>query len=161
MTSPVDAMDVAAEVLAEAKEAVKGRERAQKDEVVELADAVGEGRGTATVKNALAKRHKRELRRLEQDVLAEALTCLGSFYRDVLGVRTGGAEGIANLDSLELLTEWAEGRASDRNLLTAVESCVETRASLAKNANVPLAIDSLFVSLARLVPPSSRVGVGA
>ncbi len=94
------------------REAVREREAHQKDEVVELAEALGEGRGTASARNALAKRHKRELRRVEEAVLADALDTMGSFYRDVLAFRSGG-ESVTNLDVLEELKRWADSGVSD------------------------------------------------
>ena len=157
LSSAIDALDIAAEVVAEAKEVVKEREVHQKTEVTELAEALGEGRGTATARNALIKRHKRELRRVEEAALAEALDTLGSFYRDVLAMRRGG-EAVANLDQIHELQSWGEADVSDLALLAAAERCVVARASLSKNANVPLAIETALLELARLVPPGSRVG---
>ena len=158
LSSPVDALDAATEVIEEAKAAVREHEQLQKSEVVELAEAMGEGRGTAHARNALVKRHKRELRRLEEETLGDALQTLGSFYRDVLAVRAGGEEGVANLDHLDEFRSWAEGDVTDAALLRAVERCVEARAALPKNANVPVAIEAVLTDLARLVPPQVRVG---
>lgn len=161
MVSPVDALDAAAEVIAVAREVTKTLEKQQKLEISELAEAMGEGRGTAGARNALVKRHKRELRRAEEQVLAEALTTLASFYRDVLAVRNGGDEGITNLDVLPDLRRWAASEVEAMGLLRAVERCVEARAALLKNANVPLAIESTFVELVHLVPTQGAVGAGA
>lgn len=157
LVSPIDALDIASEVIAEAKEVVKEREGQQKVEVSDLAEALGEGRGTATARNALLKRHKRELRRVEEAALAEALDTLGAFYRDVLALRRGG-EAVANLDHVDELQSWAQADVSDLALVSAVERCVEARSSLSKNANVALAIETALLELAHLVPPGSRVG---
>ncbi|MDP9069650.1 MAG: DNA polymerase III subunit delta' [Actinomycetota bacterium] len=157
LASPVDALDIAAEVVAEAREAVKERESQQKAEVADLAEAMGEGRGTAAARNALSKRHKRELRRVEESVLAEALDTLGAFYRDVLALRFGG-EALANLDVMDDLRGWAESDLTDLALLQAVERCVTARASLSKNANVTLAVETTMLTLAQLAPPASKVG---
>ena len=89
------------------KEVVGRRESAHKEEVTELAEAMGEGRGTANARNALAKRHKRELRRLEEEMLGEALQTIASFYRDIVVIRAGGIDAVANLDMLEDLESWA------------------------------------------------------
>jgi DNA polymerase-3 subunit delta' len=154
LQSSIDALDAAAEVIAAAKEAVKEREGLQKIEITQLAEAMGEGRGTAHVRNALAKRHKRELRRLEENVLGEALATLGSFYRDVLALRSGAVEGIVNLDLVEALRPWAENDAvSDGALVRAVDRCLETRATFQSNPNAPLQIEATLLDLARLVPP--------
>lgn len=156
LVSAVDALDAAAEIVSEAREAVKEREAQQKTEVADLAEALGEGRGTAAARNALGKRHKRELRRVEEAVLAEALDTLGSFYRDVIAFRSGG-EAVANLDLLEDLQMWAGSEGSDAGLLAAVERCVTARAALSKNANVPLTIETTLLELARLAPPTARL----
>jgi hypothetical protein len=152
----MDALDAAAEIVATAREAAKALESHQRAEVIELAEALGEGRGTAGARNALAKRHRRELRRAEELVLAEALTTLGSFYRDVLAIRRGSEEGIANLDVLPELRRWVDGVVDDAGLVRAVERCVEARAALLKNANVALTVEAALVELARLVPVEAR-----
>lgn len=161
LVSPIDAMDVAAEIVTEAREAAKTLEAVHKTEITELSDALGEGRGTAGARNALAKRHKRELRRAEERVLAEALSSIASFYRDVLATRTGGEEGITNLDLITEIRTWAASAVPDAALLQAVQRCVEARAALLKNANVTLAIEATLLELARLVPAQSRVGAQA
>lgn len=150
--SPVEALDAAAEIVDESRAAGKALETLQKKEVTELAEATGEARGTGAVRSALAKRHKREVRRLEEEVLGEALQCLASFYRDVLAVRRGGAEAVVNIDLVEKLEAWAASPASDGELLAAVDRCLETRAALPLNANAALAIEATLVELARLVP---------
>lgn len=161
LNGPADALDVAVEVLAETKDALKEHENLQKAEVKELAEAMGEARGTAAARTALAKRHRRELRRLEEEVLGDAFTSLASFYRDVIAVRSGGAEAVTNLDLLEELEMWAGSDVSNGSLLAAVERCVEARTSLTWNANQTLAAESALVELARLAPASARVGAGA
>ncbi len=153
LKSPPDAFDAAYEVLQEAKDAVKAREQVQRELVAELADAMGDGRGTAAARNALLKRHKRELRRVEDEVIGEAFRSLASFYRDVLAVRTGGRAALINLDVADDVDLWARSDTSEAALVAAIERCVQARASLLKNANLPLAIESAFVELARLVPP--------
>jgi DNA polymerase-3 subunit delta' len=150
--SPVEALDAAAEVLEEAKAAGKALETLQKKEVVELAEATGEVRGTAAARNALAKRHKREIRRVEEEVLGETLQTIASFYRDVLAFRRGGTEWIVNIDLLEKVDRWAAAPISDSALLAAVERCVETRGALPLNANQALAIEATLVELAQIAP---------
>ena len=158
LTSSAEALDVAAEIGAEARDAMKSLEAEQKREVTELAEAMGEGRGTASVRNALARRHKRELRRMEEEVMGEALETLASVYRDALAIRSGGAEGAANIDEVEELRLWASADVSDMALLQAVERCIVARGALARNANQTLALEATLIDLARLVPPSARVG---
>jgi DNA polymerase-3 subunit delta' len=158
LVSPQEALDVATEVVAEARAAVKANEDAQKAEIVELAEAMGEGRGTAGARNALMKRHRRESRRVEEQVLVEALQSLGSFYRDVVAIRSGGVEAVANLDLIGELETWAGSPISDSQLLSATQRCIDAAATLPLNANVPLAIEATMLEVARLAPAPARVG---
>jgi DNA polymerase-3 subunit delta' len=158
LTSPLDAQDASAEIVEQARAAVKAFEQLQKPEIEELAEALGEKRGTAQARNALQKRHKRELRRLEEEVLGEALQALGAFYRDVLAARVGGEEGITNLDLLDEIRDWAASDIPDMGFVTAIERCVEARAALLKNANPSLQIEATLVQLTALVPPQAKVG---
>ena len=153
LRAPADALDAAVEVLERVRDTVRDREHSHKAEVVELADALGEGRGTAAARNALAKRHRREIKRLEEEVLGEALTFLASFYRDVVAVRAGGDVSVINVDLVAELREWAKGRLSDRSFLAASERCLAARASFVSNANPTLAIEATLVELTVLVPP--------
>lgn len=153
LTGPVAALDVATEILDQSKAAVKEREQVQKAEIVELAEALGEGRGTASARNALATRHRREARRVEEEVLGEALEFLATFYRDVLVVRRDASEEIINVDLRDSLERWAGSEASDAGLLLATERCISARETLTRNANVPLAIESALLEAGRLVQP--------
>ncbi len=158
ISSAVEALEVAAAVVEEARTAVKELERAQRLELGELAEAMGEGRGTASVRQSLVKRHRRELRRLEQDVIGECLSSLASFYRDVVALRAGGPSAVANADLLEEIKPWAASAVSNDALLRAVERCVAAAATLPLNANPLLAVESTLLEAARLAPPPARVG---
>jgi DNA polymerase-3 subunit delta' len=153
LVSPVDALDAAVEIAETAGEAVKAHETAQKIEVRELADALGEGRGTAAARNALAKRHRRELRRLEETVLGEALQTIGGFYRDILAARAGDPSVVANADFATEIEVWAGSDVSEAALVEALERCATAGGALARNANQQLVVESTLVELARLVPP--------
>ena len=154
LTSSLEALDAAAEIVAEAAEAVKGRSESQKQEVADLAVALGEGRGTAAARASLAKRHKRELRRLETEILNEALWTIASWYRDVLAVRRGAPDAIANLDLMDAVARWAgAAEPDDRALLAAMHRCAVTPGALARNANPSLAIEATLVELAAMAPP--------
>ncbi|MDQ4124235.1 MAG: hypothetical protein M3134_01365, partial [Actinomycetota bacterium] len=150
LTSPVDALDAAAETVAEAKAAAKSREKEQKQEVTALAEAMGEGRGTSAARNALAKRHRRELRRVEEEVLLEALGTLGTFYRDVLAARSGAA-------ATPEVEVWAASEIPNAGLVAAAARCAEVGGTFAFNANALLALESTLVELARLAPPPVTV----
>jgi DNA polymerase-3 subunit delta' len=159
LTSAVDALDAATEILGVARDAVLNRAAAQKAEADELAEAMGEGRGTATARGALVKRHRRELRRLEEEVLGEALQSLASFYRDVLVVRSSGTDAVANLDLADELGAWAEATdIADAALVAAVERCIVARASLTHNANQTLAIEAVLLEIVSSIPASARAG---
>jgi DNA polymerase-3 subunit delta' len=153
LTTSADALDAAAEIVAEVKEAVRARETEQREEIIELAEAMGEGRGTATARTALAKRHKRELRRLEEEVLGEAIQTLASFYRDVLVVRSGGTDSVVNIDMIDEVGAWSAGDAiADAALVRVVERLLEARGSLVHNANQTLALEGALLEAVRLAP---------
>ncbi|MEA2516962.1 MAG: polymerase subunit delta [Actinomycetota bacterium] len=157
LSSPVDALDAATEILEETKIGVKALEFAQKAEAQELADILGERRGTAAARNALAKKHKREQRRREEELLGEALETIASFYRDVLALRSGGAEAILNIDTMSELEVWAGSDVDDLSLLRAAERCIDTRATFLNNANPTLAMEATLVEIGHLVPAVARV----
>jgi DNA polymerase-3 subunit delta' len=148
-----EALDLAMAIQEGIREVVRVRESKQKQEVAELADALGEVRGTAAARNALAKRHRRELRRLEEETLGEALTTIASFYRDVLATRWGGDEGLTNIDVLDEIRRWAGSGVDDAALVAAVDRCAAARAALSKNANPTVALEATLLELARLAPP--------
>ena len=158
LVSPVDALDAAAAVLDEVKTGVKALEVNQKQEAQELADILGERRGTAAARNALSKKHKRELKRREEELLGEALQTIASFYRDVLALRSGGAEAVVNIDIMSELEGWTSAEVDDVALLRACERCIEARASFMSNANLTLAIEATLVEIGHLVPAEARVG---
>ena len=150
LATPADALDAAQEVLDQVRAALARRVEGQKEEVVELAEAMGEGRGTAGARNALAKRHKRELRRLELEVLGEVFGTLGSLARDVLVVRRGSSEAITNLDRIDDLRSMG-AVASDADVVAAMERCGEARAALERNANAQLLVESTLLDFGRLI----------
>jgi DNA polymerase III subunit delta' len=153
LRSAADALDAAAEIIDVARVAGRERGRTQRSEIEELAEAMGGGRGTAAARNALATRHRREIRRVEEEVLAEALGALGAFYRDVVAFRAGAREFVTNLDKIASVESWAASSLSDAGLLAAAERCAGARAALMQNANVALTLEAALVDLVRLVPP--------
>ena len=159
LRTPVDALDAAAEVTAAAAAAVEERAATQRQAAAELADALGEARGTTAARTAQGARHKRELRRLESDVLIEALRGLGSFYRDVLALRKGVGQALLNLDREPELEAWARSPLPDAALAAAAHRCAVTPEALARNANPTLAVEAALVELSRLVPPPESVPV--
>lgn len=158
LTSANDALDAALEILDESRSAAKALQTQQKAELKDLAEMFGEKRGTAQARNALERRHKREVRRMEEELLADALRTLATFYRDVVALRRGGAEAISNLDVVEDLRSWADSAIPDVSLVGAVERCLIARGALPRNANPQLVLEAALVDVARLVPPRERVG---
>jgi DNA polymerase III subunit delta' len=156
--SPTDAFDSATEILDAAHAAVDEHAGAQKIELRELDEIIGSGRGTAQARNQLTKRHKRELKRLEEEVLGEALQALASFYRDVLVARAGG-DSMTNIDLVVQIQAFARSTIPDDALVAAIDRCVATAASFVRNANLTLALESTMVELARLAPPPQTVAV--
>jgi DNA polymerase III subunit delta' len=154
LTAPQDALEIAAEIVQRAREAARERERAQRGEVAELADAMGEGRGTAAARNALQKRHRRELKRVEEEVIGEALTYLASFYRDAVVLRSGASDDVITSDARDAIAAWAASHRPDRALLAAAERCLAARASFVSNANPTLAVEAALVDVTRLLGPS-------
>jgi DNA polymerase-3 subunit delta' len=157
LSSPVEALDAAAEIIEEVKQSLKVVETNQKVETQELADFLGERRGTAAARNALAKKHKRELRRREEELLGEALHTIASFYRDVVVLRSGGVEAVSNIDLMNELESWSTASIDDGALIRAAERCVDTRASFLSNANPTLAMEATLVEIGHLVPADARV----
>ncbi|MDQ3983278.1 MAG: hypothetical protein M3271_11420, partial [Actinomycetota bacterium] len=92
-----------------------------------------------------------ELRRVEEDVLVEALGALGAFYRDVLASRKGAGAGD------DLVSAWARSPIPDAALVAAAACCVETTGTFTYNANASLAIEATLVELARLAPPPAAL----
>lgn len=160
LENPMDVQDVAAEVLAEAKASSRALEEQQEVELEELVDVIGTQRGTATARNALTKRHKRELRRHEEQILGEALDTIASFYRDVLAVRSGGHEAVTNIDRIDELERWAGTDVPSTAFVAAMQRCIDARGALVRNANPSLQIEATLMEIASLAPGSARVGAG-
>jgi len=156
LRSTTDAIDAASEILDQARAAGAAQKRAHAQETRALADVIGEGRGTGTARSALALRHRREQRHAEEAVLGEALGTLAGFYRDVVAVRRGSTESIANLDRIDELQEWAGSSVSDGALMGAVERLIAGRAALLSNANVVLALEAALAEVTRLTQPHEQ-----
>ncbi|HEX2240905.1 MAG TPA: DNA polymerase III subunit delta' [Actinomycetota bacterium] len=150
LESSASALDAAAEILDQVDVATREHAEAQKLEVTELAEALGEARGTATARNALLARHKRELRRVEEEVLSEAFLFLGGFYRDVFLIREGKTDRITNLDLVGELSDWARSAAAPVDLVRAMETCAQAAAAIPRNANRQLVVESALLQLVGL-----------
>ncbi|MFN2526299.1 MAG: DNA polymerase III subunit delta' [Actinomycetota bacterium] len=150
LESSIAALDVAAEILDQVDAATREHAEQQKHEVIELAEAMGEARGTAAARNALLARHKRELRRVEEEVLSEVFVFLGGFYRDVLLMRDGRPQEITNLDLISELEVWARSEVTRVDLVRGVERCAEAAAAIPRNANRQLVVEATLLQLVGL-----------
>jgi DNA polymerase-3 subunit delta' len=85
-----DALAAATVVVDLADEVVAARKAQQAEELAELEEAFGTGRGTGAMRRRLETRHRRELRRLRFDAIRDAVADLLAAYRDVALLRAGG-----------------------------------------------------------------------
>lgn len=141
---PADGLAAAADVLQAAGAAVRSREKEQRKEVVELAEITGEGRGTAAARTALVNRHKRELKRLETEILMEALDVIAGFYRDVVAIRGDADAALSNPDRLGDLQRWARSELTTATLLFRSGRCLAGSAALKKNSNPLLTLEAVL-----------------
>jgi DNA polymerase III subunit delta' len=85
-----DALAAATVIVDLADEVVAARRAQQAEELVELEEAFGTGRGTGTIRKRLETRHRRELRRLRFDAIRDAVADLLAAYRDLALLGAGG-----------------------------------------------------------------------
>ena len=85
-----DALAAATAVVDLADQVVAARRAHQAEELSELEDAFGTGRGTGAMRRRLETRHRRELRRLRFDAIRDAVADLLAAYRDMALLRSGG-----------------------------------------------------------------------
>ncbi|MGH2793720.1 MAG: hypothetical protein ACRDKG_05400, partial [Actinomycetota bacterium] len=114
-------------------------------ELEELAELMGEGRGTAAGRKRVLDRQKREAKRAEFDAYIYALDDLASAYRDRLIGSVGADE--------ELLTDPdAPPRkpADPTAVLRAIEAIERARLAIERNAQPRLALEALFAELGAL-----------
>lgn len=139
-----EAIRAAEEIRSEA-EAAAAAVRPQHDrEVEELAEVIGDGRGTAAQRKRLADRQKREARRAELDTYLYTLDDLATAYRDRLIGTVGAGEDLLVDDSAPRL------RADPSATLRALELIERTRLAIERNAAPRLALEALFAGLGAL-----------
>jgi DNA polymerase III subunit delta' len=140
-----EAIRAAEEIRAEAEEAAAALRTQHERELEELAEVIGDGRGTASQRKRVADRQKREARRAEIDTYFYTLDDLATAYRDRLIGAVGAGE--------ELLVD-AEGasrvRADPSASLRALELIERTRLAIERNAAPRLALEALFAGLGAL-----------
>jgi len=140
---PAEAIRAAEEIRREAEAAGLALKERHEAELEELAEIMGEGRGTAAGRKRIQDRQKREARRAELDTYLYALDDLASAYRDML------VGSVAADDSLVIDPDAnATRRAADpAATLRAIEAIERTRQAIERNAQPKIQIEALFLEL--------------
>jgi DNA polymerase-3 subunit delta' len=139
-----EAVRAAEEVRAEAEAAAAAVRAEHERALAELAEATGEGRGSAAGRRRLAERQRREARRAETDAYLHALDDLAAAYRDRLVAGAGGDRDL-------LVDPEDAGPAHDlAAALRALDAIRRTRLAIERNAAPRLALEALFVELGAL-----------
>jgi DNA polymerase-3 subunit delta' len=140
-----DAIRAAEDVRREAEAASESLREEHERELAELAEMMGEGRGTGSGRKRLADRQKREARRAELDSYLYALDDLATAYRDRLIAATGAGEEL--MVDPEAVTHLPRDPAP---ALEALERIEQTRLAIERNVAPRLALEALLVSLGAL-----------
>ena len=143
---PPEAIRAAEEIRREAEAAGLALKDRHAAELEELAEMMGEGRGTAAGRKRIQDRQKREARRAELDTYLYALDDLAAGYRDML------VGSVAGDDSLVIDPDAnATRRPSDpAATLRAIEAIERTRQAIERNAQPKIQIEALFLELEAL-----------
>lgn len=115
-------------------------------ELQELAELMGEGRGTAAGRKRVLDRQKREAKRAEFDAYLYALDDLASAYRDRLIGAVGGDDDLLTDPDAPL----ARRPGDTASVLRAIEAIERTRLAIERNAQPRLALEALFGELGAL-----------
>jgi DNA polymerase III subunit delta' len=143
---PPEAIRAAEEIRREAEVAAQSLREQHEREIEELAEIMGEGRGTAAGRKRVLDRQKREARRAELDAYVYALDDLASAYRDMLiGSVTADESLVIDPDA------HPSRRPSDpAAVLRAIEAVERARLAIDRNAQPKIAIEALFLELEAL-----------
>ncbi len=138
---------VAGEIVTDAASRRTQREKEHEAAEKDLADSLGEARGSTGAITRLRARHKREQRAEELRSIDSALRDLASFYRDCLVASSGaGSETWINREDSDRIERGAS--AVDAGWLAdAVNAVEERRRMLQRNVQPRLALESLFAML--------------
>jgi len=143
---PPEAIRAAEEIRREAEAAGAGLKDEHERELEELAEIMGEGRGTGAGRKRIQDRQKREARRAELDTYLFALDDLAAAYRDMLVGSVAGDESLV-IDP----DAHATRRPSDpAATLRAIEAIERTRQAIDRNAQPKIQIEALFLELEAL-----------
>jgi DNA polymerase III subunit delta' len=141
-----DAIRAVDEIRREAEAAGNALREQHAQELEELAELMGEGRGTAAQRKRIMDRQKREAKRAEFDTYVYALDDLASAYRDrLIGAVGGGEDLITDADAPVSFR-----RADTAAVLKALEAIERARLAIERNAQPRLALEALFAELGAL-----------
>jgi len=144
---PPEAIRAAEEIRREAEAAARSLQEQHEREIEELAEIMGEGRGTAAGRKRVLDRQKREGRRAELDAYLFALDDLAASYRDLL------IGSVAPDDPALVIDPDAHPSrrpADPAAVLRAITSVERARLAIERNAQPKIAIEALFLELEAL-----------
>lgn len=141
-----EAIRASEEIRREAEAAGNALREQHAQELEELADLMGEGRGTAAGRKRVLDRQKREAKRAELDAYLYALDDLASAYRDRLIGSVGADEDLV----VDPDAATPRRRAEPAALLRAIEAIERTRLAIERNAQPRIALEALFAELGAL-----------
>lgn len=139
---PPEAIRAAEEIRREAEDAAKALKDEHERELEELAELIGEGRGTGAGRKRVADRQKREARRAELDAYLYALEDLAASYRDLLVGSVADDTLVMDPDA-HTSPRYHDPAA----VLRAIEAVERTRLAIDRNAQPKIAIEALFLEL--------------
>ncbi|MGI8425983.1 MAG: ATP-binding protein [Actinomycetota bacterium] len=130
--TPAWALDFAESVHQLGLAAKASVEEAHKNELAEFDESMGKGRGSAAPRKRLADRHKRALRRAENDVFLSFLLWLSAACRDMAAASFG-----SNPAKIRSAAEW----------LNLAEESAEGHLAIRENAAPALVVESILLKL--------------
>lgn len=141
-----EAIRAADEIRREAELAGDALREQHARELEELAELMGEGRGTGAGRKRVLDRQKREAKRAELDAYLYALDDLASAYRDRLIGAVGADEELVTDPDAHPPRRPVEPAA----VLRAIEAVERARLAIERNAQPRLALEALFAQLGAL-----------
>ncbi|MEX0869348.1 MAG: hypothetical protein WD011_06715 [Nitriliruptoraceae bacterium] len=142
---------LAKEITAWAKQRVDAVKSEHEDELVRLEDAFGVdgGRGWPPgIKNRLTRRFERRERQARRRALDFFLENLGSWFRDLLVVQSGGSEdALVNIDAVDSVRRDAP-LLTPTDTLACIDAVARCRDALDRNGNPELQLERLLLAIA-------------
>lgn len=145
--SPAWALDTATAVAELAKGAREKEEQKQKLELEAFDSSIGAGKGTAPARKRITDRHKRAVRRVENDALLSFIGWMGTAFRDLAAASLGaGPETLLATDFAEEVVEAAPSR-PPQAWVDLAERCLDAQLALHENATPALVVESVLLEL--------------